>query len=58
MTARVEVWESFLNISEKDPRHVSRHLVGFEALEVLATHDMGHSRTYEVVLCQCGACAV
>ena len=41
MTARVEVWESFLNISETDPRHVSRHLVGFEALEVLATHDMG-----------------
>ena len=40
---RVEVWESFLNISETDPRHVSRHLVGFEA-EVLATHDMGHSR--------------
>ena len=44
MTARVEVWESFLDISETDPRHVSRHLVGFEALEVLATHDMGHSR--------------
>ena len=40
---RVEVWESYLNIPETDPRHVSRHLVGFEALEVFATHDMGHS---------------
>ena len=60
MTARVEVWESFLEslrcpknsrklshtstLAETDPRHVSQHLVGFEALEVLATHDMGHSR--------------
>jgi len=50
------VWESYLNIPETDPRHVSRHLVGFEALEVLATHDMGHSMSqYEVVLCQCCA---
>ena len=40
---RAEVWESFLSIPEKDPQHVSRHLVGFEALEVFATHDMGHS---------------
>ena len=58
--SRVEVWESYLNIPETDPRHVSRHLVGFEALEVLATHDMGpvcHSMSqYEVVLCQCGDC--
>ena len=38
--SRVEVWESYLNIPETDPRHVSRHVVGFEAL-VLATHDMG-----------------
>ena len=57
--SRVEVWESYLNIPETDPRHVSRHLVGFEALEVLATHDMGpvcHSMSqYEVVLCQCCA---
>ena len=54
---RVEVWESYLNIPETDPRHVSRHVVGFEALEVLATHDMGHSMSqYEVVLCQCGDC--
>jgi len=54
---RVEVWESYLNIPETDPRHVSRHLVGFEALEVLATHDMGHSMSeYEVVLRQCGDC--
>ena len=54
---RVEVWESFLSIPETDPRHVSRHLVGFEALEVFATHDMGHSMSeYEVVLCQCGDC--
>ena len=42
MTARVEVWEQFLNIPEYDPRHASRHLVGLEAL-VLATQDMGHS---------------
>ena len=54
---RVEVWESYLNIPETDPRHVSRHVIGFEALEVLATHDMGHSMSqYEVVLCQCGDC--
>ena len=54
---RVEVWESYLNIPETDPRHVSRHVVGFEALEVFATHDMGHSMSqYEVVLCQCGDC--
>ena len=59
MTARVEVWEQFLNIPEYDPRHASRHLVGLEAL-VLATHDMGHSTSqwYEVVLCQCADCAV
>ena len=54
---RVEVWESFLNIPETDPRHVSRHVVGFEALEVLATHDMGpvcHSMSqYEVVKLCC-----
>ena len=31
-------------LAETDPRHVSQHLVGFEALEVLTTHDMGHSR--------------
>ena len=54
---RVEVWESFLSIPETDPQHVSRHLVGFEALEVFATHNMGHSMSqYEVVLCQCGDC--
>ena len=49
--SRVEVWESYLNIPETDPRQVSRHVVGFEALEVLATHDMGHSMSqYE--MCQ------
>ena len=57
MTARVEVWEQYLNISEYDPRHASRHLVGLEAL-VLATHDMHMSQWYEVVLCQCADCAV
>ena len=62
MTARVEVWEQFLNISEYDPRHASRHLVGLEAL-VLATHNMhnmGHnmSQWYEVAPCQCADCAV
>ena len=64
----LKVWESFSNISETNPvtwicrwdvQDMSRHVVGFEALEVLATHDMGpvcHSMSqYEVVLCQCCA---
>ena len=64
----LKVWESFSNISETNPvtwicrwdvQDMSRHVVGFEALEVFATHDMGpvcHSMSqYEVVLCQCCA---